>query len=110
MSRNYCTRNIGQNGGIITQLMNWIQQLLVVSIAKLLLDVIAKMEQLDAKRYPPYLDIKQKKNEFDIARRANEDGSVDSVGVPKLWEFDYYLCRKKLATMIPFPSATVDLS
>ena len=37
---------IGQNGGIITQLMNWIQQLLIVSIAKLLLVVLAKMEQL----------------------------------------------------------------
>ena len=37
---------IGQTSGIITQLMNWIQQLLIVSIAKLLLVVLAKMEQL----------------------------------------------------------------
>ena len=47
--------------------------------------------------------MKQKKIEFDIARRVNKDGSVDtldSVGGPKMWEFDYDLCRKKLATMI----------
>ncbi|CAO2816523.1 unnamed protein product [Amaranthus hypochondriacus] len=52
------------------------------------------------KKYPPNLDLKQKKIEFDIARRVNEDGSVDTVGVPNLWEFDYDLCRKKLATML----------
>ena len=40
------------------------------------------------------------KIEFDIARRVNEDGSIDSVSAPKLWEFDYDLCRKKLATML----------
>ncbi|KAL4284773.1 hypothetical protein GQ457_16G007020 [Hibiscus cannabinus] len=52
------------------------------------------------KKYPPNLDTKQKLIDFKGETLVSEDGTVETVCVPKLWEFDQDLCRKKLARML----------
>ncbi|KAK8716058.1 hypothetical protein V6N13_043378 [Hibiscus sabdariffa] len=52
------------------------------------------------KMYPPNLDKKQKLIDFKTKRLVNEDGTTEIVSVPKLWEFDNDLSRKKLAKML----------
>ncbi|KAK8686301.1 hypothetical protein V6N13_125328 [Hibiscus sabdariffa] len=52
------------------------------------------------KKYPPNLDKKQKMIDFESQTLVNEDGTTQIVSVPKLWEFDNDLCRKKLAKIL----------
>ncbi|KAK8662982.1 hypothetical protein V6N13_024867 [Hibiscus sabdariffa] len=52
------------------------------------------------KKYPPNLDKKQKLIDFESRTLINEDGTTETVSVPKLWKFDQDFCRKKLAKMI----------
>ncbi|KAK8708919.1 hypothetical protein V6N13_059954 [Hibiscus sabdariffa] len=52
------------------------------------------------KKYPPNLDKKQKRIDFESEMLVNEDGIVETISVPKLWKFDHDLCRKKLAKML----------
>ncbi|GMI66222.1 hypothetical protein HRI_000291500 [Hibiscus trionum] len=40
------------------------------------------------KKYPPNLDKRQKLIDFKIETLVNEDGIVETVNAPKLWEFD----------------------
>ncbi|KAK8675948.1 hypothetical protein V6N13_034006 [Hibiscus sabdariffa] len=52
------------------------------------------------KKYPPNLDKKKKLIDFETKTLVNEDGTTEIVSVPKLWEFDNDLSRKKLAKML----------
>jgi len=51
------------------------------------------------KKYPANLDRKQKLIDFDTRTIVNEDGSVQTVSVPKCWHFDHDISRKALARM-----------
>ena len=52
------------------------------------------------KKYPANLDKRQKFIDFDTKTIVNEDGSVQTVSVPKCWQFDHDVSRKALARMV----------
>ena len=52
------------------------------------------------KKYPANLDKMQKLIDFDTKTIVNEDGSVQTVSIPKCWHFDHDLSRKAIARMV----------
>lgn len=52
------------------------------------------------KDYPANIDKKQKLIDLESKTRVSDDGSVETVTVPKLWEFNQELIRKALVKML----------
>jgi len=52
------------------------------------------------KKYTANLDKGQKLIDFDTKTIVNEHGSVQTISVPKFWQFDHDVSRKALARMV----------
>ncbi|KAJ0915548.1 putative transcription factor/ chromatin remodeling BED-type(Zn) family [Helianthus annuus] len=52
------------------------------------------------KDYPPNIDKKQKLLDLESKTHVSDDGSVETVTVPKLWEFNQEVIRKALVKML----------
>ena len=52
------------------------------------------------KQYPANIDKRQKLIDLESKTRVSDDGSVETVSIPKLWEFNQDVIRKALAKML----------